>query len=65
VNGYVDAGYIVAIGTLLSYGGTLVARERGARLRLEAGARDGTADATKTARAGEPSGDHNDFIPPK
>ena len=34
MSGYVETGYIVAIGTLLSYGVSVVVRERGARLRL-------------------------------
>ncbi|MGD0983986.1 MAG: hypothetical protein ABSA65_09235 [Acidimicrobiales bacterium] len=36
MNGYVEAGYVVVLGTLSTYGVTLVARERAARRRLGA-----------------------------
>jgi len=34
VNGYVEAGYIVILGSLSTYAAALTARERAARLRL-------------------------------
>ncbi|MCU1495807.1 MAG: hypothetical protein JWO62_3571 [Acidimicrobiaceae bacterium] len=34
MNGYVESGYVVGLGTLAAYAVTLVARERGARRRL-------------------------------
>ncbi|MGD0440789.1 MAG: hypothetical protein ABSB52_09205 [Acidimicrobiales bacterium] len=34
MNAYVEAGYVVVLGTLSIYGSTLVARERAARRRL-------------------------------
>jgi hypothetical protein len=37
MNGYVEAGYVVVLGTLGTYGVTLVARERSARRRVGAG----------------------------
>ena len=36
MNGYVDAGYVIAIGTLATYGATLLARERRARQSTKA-----------------------------
>lgn len=39
MNGYVEAGYAAAIGTLGAYGGLLVLREKAARRRLPAPAR--------------------------
>ncbi|HLX78489.1 MAG TPA: hypothetical protein VKR27_06350 [Acidimicrobiales bacterium] len=39
MSAYIDAGYVVALGTLAVYGSTLVARERAARRRIEAATR--------------------------
>jgi hypothetical protein len=36
MNGYVEAGYVVILGTLATYSATLVARERAARRRAGA-----------------------------
>ncbi|MGO9963677.1 MAG: hypothetical protein ACLPUG_09660 [Acidimicrobiales bacterium] len=36
MNGYVEAGYVVVLGTLSVYGVTLVTRERAARRRVGA-----------------------------
>jgi hypothetical protein len=54
MNGYVDTGYVVAIGTLCSYGVSLLIRERSARLRLGAIARDG--EASEGAMSGQLAG---------
>lgn len=37
MNGYVEAGYVVGLGTLAGYAASLVARERSARRRLAGG----------------------------
>jgi hypothetical protein len=37
VNGYVEAGYVVGLGTLAAYAASLVVRERAARRRVGAG----------------------------
>ncbi len=37
MNGYVEAGYVVGLGTLAGYAVSLVARERSARRRLAGG----------------------------
>ena len=34
MNGYVEAGYVVVLGTLSTYGAALVGRERAARRRV-------------------------------
>jgi hypothetical protein len=57
VNGYVEAGYIVVLGTLSSYGVALVARERAARRRV------GTA-AVKEFTATSADAPVTDLIPP-
>jgi hypothetical protein len=69
MNGYVEAGYVVVLGTLGTYGVTLVARERSARRRVGAGsnkARNAAGSGTSapagsgtSARAGTsvPQGD--------
>jgi len=41
VNGYVEAGYIVVLGSLAGYSGALVARERAALRRLPGPIRPG------------------------
>ena len=41
MNGYVIGGYVLSIGSLVTYGGSIVSRERAARRRL-----DGTVSAT-------------------
>ncbi len=51
MNGYVEAGYVVVLGTLGTYGVTLVARERSARRRVGAGSNK----ARNAARAGTPA----------
>jgi hypothetical protein len=48
MNGYVEAGYVVVLGTLATYSSALVARERAARAR----ARDRTRSTAKGATAG-------------
>jgi len=61
MNGYVEAGYVVVLGTLGTYGVTLVARERSARRRVGAGSNKArnAAGAGTSARAGTsvPQGD--------
>ncbi|MGA2803671.1 MAG: hypothetical protein ABSF89_04670 [Acidimicrobiales bacterium] len=47
MNGYVEAGYVVVLGTLSIYGATLVTRERAARRRVGA--------ATSVAQPGVPT----------
>jgi len=51
MNGYVEAGYVVVLGTLGTYGVTLVARERSARRRVGAGSNK----ARNAAGAGAPA----------
>jgi hypothetical protein len=59
MNGYVEAGYVVVLGTLGTYGVALAARERVARRRLgtaSSAAPTGTsAKADFPAQAGEAS----------
>jgi hypothetical protein len=43
MNGYVEAGYVVVLGTLGTYGVTLVVRERAARRRVGQAVSSGTA----------------------
>ncbi len=51
MNGYVEAGYVVVLGTLGTYGVTLVARERSARRRVGAGSNK----VRSAAEAGAPA----------
>ncbi|MFZ2058011.1 MAG: hypothetical protein WAV54_11460 [Acidimicrobiales bacterium] len=53
MNGYVEAGYVVALGTLGIYGVALAARERAARRRL--GTASGAAPAGTCAKADSPA----------
>ena len=53
MNGYVEAGYVVVLGTLSAYSATLVVRERAARMRLGSVSR---AAATKAPARGTPGG---------
>ena len=46
MSGYVDAGYVIAIGTLCSYGATLLRRERRARLASRLVSMSSGEDAT-------------------
>jgi hypothetical protein len=66
MNGYVEAGYLVVLGTLGTYGATLVARERAARRRVGAlsgvSSLDISAKTQDQAEAGQISvaGHHGD-----
>jgi hypothetical protein len=53
MNGYVEAGYVVILGTLGTYGVTLLARERAARRRVGAASIEAStaAGAGATAKA--------------
>ena len=53
MNGYVEAGYLVVLGTLGTYGATLVARERAARRRV--GALPGVSSLDIPAKAQNPA----------
>jgi hypothetical protein len=59
MSGYVEAGYLIAIGSLGSYAVSLVSRERAARRRLPPAPvprpDDPVADSSPVARAGRPS----------
>ncbi|MGA3215480.1 MAG: hypothetical protein ABSD97_07305 [Acidimicrobiales bacterium] len=57
MNGYVEAGYVVVLGTLGSYGGALLLRERAARRRAGGNgtgerAGNGPGVATQVHRSG-------------
>jgi len=57
MNGYVEAGYVVILGTLGTYGVTLLARERAARRRVGAASTAAGAGATAKADILAPPGD--------
>ena len=57
MNGYVEAGYVVVLGTLSSYAATLAVRERAARMRLGPAAKSASAPpAGETGAGGEGAG---------
>jgi hypothetical protein len=49
VNGYVEAGYLIVLGSLGTYGVGLLARERAARRRVEAGTASEVGHATEVS----------------
>ncbi|MGD0081706.1 MAG: hypothetical protein ABSD78_00745 [Acidimicrobiales bacterium] len=51
MSGYVEAGYVIALGSLSAYAVSLVVRERAARSRLPQ-SRGAATGATSTARSG-------------
>jgi hypothetical protein len=55
VNGYIEAGYSVVLGTLAVYGTTLIARERAARARLTPRRTPRLPDAAAGADESEPA----------
>ncbi len=55
MNGYVEAGYAVVLGTLGAYSMTLVARGRSAQRRTAA-ARTAPADSNESGDKSEPDG---------
>ena len=57
MNGYVEAGYVVGLGTLAAYAASLAVRERAARRRVGAGPADTPfAAGTSHARVPGPGG---------
>lgn len=52
MSAYIDAGYVVALGTLATYGATLFARERSVRRRV-----DSVATSADERRARSDSGE--------
>ncbi len=64
MNGYVEAGYVVVLGTLSAYGAALVGRERAARRRVRAVSPFAPRDLTGTAEDGAPDGDASEATHP-
>jgi hypothetical protein len=61
MNGYVEAGYVVVLGTLSVYGVTLITRERAARRRVGAApgvVRTGVRSAPQATGGDAPVGGH-------
>ncbi|MGA3354211.1 MAG: hypothetical protein ABSD85_13660 [Acidimicrobiales bacterium] len=56
MNGYVEAGYVVVLGTLGTYGLTLIVRERAARRRVGEAAGPASPGDRATGEAPSPTG---------
>ncbi len=54
MNGYVEAGYVVILGTLGTYSISLLGRERAARRRIDEASRPAVSNPSAGAPAGQP-----------
>jgi len=56
MNGYVEAGYVVVLATLGTYGATMVGRERAARRRAHKGTAPGSGAVVRPDDGSTPTG---------